>query len=235
MAVLAVLVAAIQALVLIGALIYARRQVAEAKSTREATIRPFMVIDFDVDRPPVINLSIGNIGPVMATNVRFAFDPPLASSFDERGGPGVAALQMFADGFEHFPPGKTIKMKFDYAPGRWNPDAASTPRPGYPDRYVVTVTYKSDLETDKREFTAPMTLDLGLYRHVRLAPESDLRDLSKHVKQLADSAAKWTSTFPTGLVVITNEELQRMRADRSAALEDNDRPSESTDESAGAI
>jgi hypothetical protein len=74
MAVLALLVAAIQAIVLVGALIYARRQVAEAKSTREATIRPFIVVDFDVDRPPVINLSIANIGPVMATNVRFAFD-----------------------------------------------------------------------------------------------------------------------------------------------------------------
>jgi hypothetical protein len=78
-----------------------------------------------------------------------------------------------------------------------------------PDRYEVTLQSRSGLEGDDRPFRERMSIDLGIYRAVPLSAGSDLRDLSKHVKTIADSASTWTSRFPEGLQIVTNEDMRR--------------------------
>jgi hypothetical protein len=58
----------------------AARQLSEARSLRKAQLRPFIVIDFDVQsEPPFIYVRIANVGSTMARDVSFHFDPRLQS------------------------------------------------------------------------------------------------------------------------------------------------------------
>lgn len=61
-----------------------KQQVKEAKDLREAEMRPYVVVDFEVfERRPIILLTVANVGRTLARNVRLAFDPPLSSAIDQ--------------------------------------------------------------------------------------------------------------------------------------------------------
>ena len=74
-------VLAAQLLVLVVAAVFAGCQVWEARRLREAQIRPFVVIDFEVWRG-FIELKIKNFGSTLARNIKFTFDPPVQTTFD---------------------------------------------------------------------------------------------------------------------------------------------------------
>jgi len=79
-----------QLAVLLIAAWYARRQVAEARELRKAEARrretearPYVVVDFEPEVPPLLYLVVTNLGRTMASNVRFEVDPPFRSTQDE--------------------------------------------------------------------------------------------------------------------------------------------------------
>jgi hypothetical protein len=72
--------------VAIGAFV-AWRQVNEARKLREEQARPFVALDFEPSGAEnIINLKIANLGKTIACNVKFQFDPPLATVKDEHAG-----------------------------------------------------------------------------------------------------------------------------------------------------
>jgi hypothetical protein len=77
----------LQAVIVAAAAVVAGFQVHEARKLREDQTRPFVVVDFDVSDPPLIHITIANIGKTMARTVRVKVDPTLESSLDEKGRP----------------------------------------------------------------------------------------------------------------------------------------------------
>jgi hypothetical protein len=55
-----------QLVVLVAAALFARAQVREARELRAEQARPFVVVDFELDRRPLINLVVANLGKTMA-------------------------------------------------------------------------------------------------------------------------------------------------------------------------
>jgi hypothetical protein len=83
-----------QLVVLVAAALYARAQVQQVRAQvqeardlreaearrREAEARPYVVMDFEPEVPPLLYLVVTNLGRTMPSNVRFAVDPPFQSS-----------------------------------------------------------------------------------------------------------------------------------------------------------
>lgn len=67
----------LQLLVLTAAAVFGRHQLNEAKDLREAQTRPFVVIDLGSSAHTLFDLVVKNIGPTLARDVRFEFDPPI--------------------------------------------------------------------------------------------------------------------------------------------------------------
>lgn len=206
-----------QALVLLLALVYAAKQLAEARATRDATLRPFVVVDLDAETPPRIDITITNLGPIMAQDVRFAFTPPLASSIYDN--PTAGELRLFKDGLDYLAPGKQIRFQFDYATNRW---AGNDLKPGLADRHDLTTTYRSALPTDGRGFEERTSLDLGLYLDTQYSRKVTLNEIERQLKDLVKVLSSWTSSTPKGVRTVTPQ-AERTEAQRRQALREQQR------------
>jgi hypothetical protein len=89
-----VAIVAAQLLVLVAAAIVARHQVLEARRLREQQSRPFVIIDFDIERGVEVYLQVANLGNSLAREVTFEITPPLESSIDVP----VDKIKMFTEG-----------------------------------------------------------------------------------------------------------------------------------------
>jgi len=105
----------LQLFVLAAAAVYGRRQLKEAKELREAQTRPFVVIDLGSSAHTLFDLVVKNIGPTLARDVRFEFDPPIRST-DKDLDPNK--LKMFREGISTLAPGKEIRALFEKGPAR---------------------------------------------------------------------------------------------------------------------
>ena len=56
-----------------------------SRELRRDEARPYVVVDFEPDRPPFMNLVVANLGRTMARNVRIETDPPLESTCTAQG------------------------------------------------------------------------------------------------------------------------------------------------------
>ena len=194
---------AVTALILFGAAVVAAWQVIEARRLREATLRPFVVVDFEVAAGEVY-LAVSNIGKTMARDVRITFDRHLESAVHAGRDPN--RLQQFeerlASGIATLPPGKSIRMLFDLS-------AQRTPEQNLVDRYTVTASYTADA-TNRRYEGQTMDLDFGIYRPLVWINKKGVHEIAGAVEDLVKQAKKWTGGG--GLLVTTHEEeRERMR------------------------
>jgi hypothetical protein len=160
-------------LALLGAAGLAFWQVSEAKRLREAQARPFVVVDFVVERGSEIYIVVSNIGETMARDVGLTFDPELTSSLDSH--PNITPpreLKPLRERIPSLPPGKQIPMLFDIFHER---DAAI-----HPDLYRVTIRLHAPALN--RDVTDDAELDLGVYRSVLHATRRDLHDVHERLK-----------------------------------------------------
>lgn len=107
---------ALTALVALGAIAFAGRQVHEAKKTREEQAQPFVVVDFEPSSvwSNIINLVVTNVGKTLARDVRLTFEPKLASTHvkDEW---DLNETVLIKEGIPAMPPGKRLVALFDIA------------------------------------------------------------------------------------------------------------------------
>jgi hypothetical protein len=126
--------AGVTCVVLIAAAIVAWRHLREARQLREQQARPFVVIDLDI-KSTIAQFEITNIGSTIARDVRFRFEPPLKSSWDdEPGRKPLAQANLFMSGIPSLPPGKVITTMFDQIPNRIAKEL--------PSDYAVQVSYR---------------------------------------------------------------------------------------------
>lgn len=199
----------LQAVIVAAAAVVAGFQVHEARKLREDQTRPFVVVDFDVSDPPLIHITIANIGKTMARTVRVKVDPTLESSLDEKGRPEpIAQLSVFTEEIPSMAPGKVIRLAFD---GFIDRQKAREKGHDLEDAYQVTVTYRGERRFLRRRFYKDtMPLDLGVYRNIQYVDRRTIHDLYGQVKKIADAVGQWSAgAGSTGLVVVPRKEWRK--------------------------
>ena len=192
--VVSAIAAVVTVFILLLAGLIAARQLSETRSLRRAQVRPFVVIDFDVERDaPLIFIHIENVGSTVARDVRFTFDERIETSFDLQGGPGrqaMADLPVFVNGIPSLPPGKVISFVFD----------SFYEREGLRDTYAVTLSYRGDeisrwpRHPQTEVFEESMILDLGVYRRMARTDRKGLHDIHERLQEISAEVRKWSAT-----------------------------------------
>ena len=189
---------AITALIAGGALIFAWRQVDEAKQSRKLTrdleierAQPY-VVAFTEESPATnlaIDLVIKNFGPTAATNVRVALDPwpERAGRHDEGARVGIPTFPVLA-------PGQEWRTAWVWAPDRKDS--------GLPERHEGTVTF---LGIDDKELTSPVVLDLGVYMQREWVEVRGIHDAANALRDIRDNQKKWTEGVVGPLSVVTRD------------------------------
>jgi len=178
----------LQTVAILAALIYARSQLVESRNMREASDRPFVVVDFDPDiLEGFIYLIVSNQGRSLARDVRFTFDPPLRSTFDDTGY-GVAFMAMFDSGLPTLSPGRTTSVLFDAVRDRFNSDDT------YPDTYTVTIKYRGE---GARQYSESLLLDLAAYKNRLSITRRTVHDIHGEIEKLRKVIEKAIADGPS--------------------------------------
>lgn len=180
--------AGVQAIAVVAALVFASRQLAEARDAREQRDRPFVLVDFNVAAlEKFIHLDIVNFGSTLATNVSFEFDPPLISAQQGLGklDPKYTPGAMLAKGIRSLVPGAKIRTIFDFAPDRQEARAAGI---DLADQFAIVVEYDGP---DGHRWRSDYTVDLDYLQHRTYVERKDIHhavlELEK-IRKLAEKA-----------------------------------------------
>jgi hypothetical protein len=188
-----------QLVVLIVAALYARAQVREARELRKDEARPYVVVDFEPDRVPFVNLVVANLGRTMARNVRIEVDPPFDSSVYRKGPVPLARFKLFSEGIPSLAPGKRIVLLFDQMYDR-------AEELELPDSYRVRLSYEWD---GGEPLSEELRLDLDLYRPLRRVQLGTVHDLSETLNKIRQQLEKWSAGTGGGLLVLSPEDRRR--------------------------
>jgi len=197
----AALAAWVTLLVLAGSLVFAWRQVREATRLREAQVRPFVVVDFDVETV-LIQLSIENTGRIAARDVRLAFEPEMRSTRDDPWPPDRSTLM--SQGIPTLPPGKKYRFFLDSFPARVEQ--------GLPLTYQAHVSYRMDGR--KRPFEDAYTLDLTFLLGLGKTERKSVHDVAKALDDIKTEMRRWTESLNGIRVYVVDKETH----DRESAI-----------------
>jgi hypothetical protein len=197
----AALAAWLTLLVLAGSLVFAWRQVHEATRLREAQVRPFVVVDFEVESV-LIHLSIENTGRIAARNVRIAFKPEMRSSHNDPWPPERSTLM--SQGIPTLPPGKKYRFFLDSFPVRVEQ--------GLPLTYEARVTYR--MEGRKKPFDDIYTLDLTFLMGLGEVERKSVHDVAKALDAIKTDMHRWTESLNGIRVFVVDKETH----DRETAI-----------------
>lgn len=143
--------------------------VQEMKLAREAQERPYVIMDFDLSDPPIINLVVSNIGNGAAKDVKFTFEPDPVTSDDRNISKSVL---LFRDGISFFPPGKTISQFFDMLHAYLGANKPLT--------FDVTISYRD--AQGSRKYKDFMRLDLSMFKGRHYIVRKGIHDLVKEIE-----------------------------------------------------
>jgi hypothetical protein len=153
-------------LVLTGTLVYAIRQVSEAKELRREQFRPWVTVSFHF-RSNIAFIVVKNLGKTTAHDVRIRFEPKLVSALVQQD--ELDEIAMFNEPIPTLVPGDERLALFDQTPQRLSDEAL-------PDRHRAFVEY-----TDHRgESLGPdeFVLDFGNLAGGRL-PDKGIHELAE--------------------------------------------------------
>ncbi len=189
------LAAWVTAALLLGSLIFAGVQIRQARRLREEQSRPFVVVDFDASRLPVIDLTIQNVGATMARNVRIEFDPPIERAIEKGERVGrLANSALITDGLPTLPPGKEIRTFFDMSFERVSSEL--------PTKYRVRTTYEDF--RGRRLQPDEYVLDLGMYKDLEFIVRKGSHEAAKALEEIHKEMKRWTKGL-NGLHVYTSD------------------------------
>jgi hypothetical protein len=177
----------------VGLLVYAVKQVGEAKSARRAQSRPFVVVDIEPDW--LAHLVIENIGKTIARNVSIKFDPKLTSTLAKPR--EIEDSPALKSGIPTLPPGRKIRLTFDSLNARLNDDCE------LPTAYRASIRYQGPA-SDEHWYEDEYVIDIAVYRGSTLPPKG-LPDLVKTLEKIQTELRSWTHAT-RGLHVFTSNE-----------------------------
>ena len=171
-----------QLALLVVAAIVAWVQVREAKSLREEQARPFVVVDFEMQRSVFYVLVITNLGSTLARDVRIEFSPNLATTLNF----SFSDMKVFSDGIPTLAPGKSLSTLFDRAPSR--------AEAGLPMVYEAVVSYIDETRVRRgdKPYRESYTLDLEIFHNLMEIVRKDSNDVHKQLENMNRTFSKWS-------------------------------------------
>jgi hypothetical protein len=187
------------AIVAVAAVIFAWRQVAEARRTREAQAQPFVVVDIEPGRVWMnwLTLVVENVGKTLAKDVRITFDPPVETTVKDN---DLTKSVLLREGIAALPPGRRIETLFDLSHDRLEQKL--------PMRYEVSVSFR-DYRNNLQE-SLPYTIDLTYLYDLEPLGEKTMHDLIGEVGKLRGELEKFHSNTQ-GLLVRRPTDVRRAR------------------------
>lgn len=190
--------AVLTTLLAIGALIYAAKQIDEAKAARTLAsqleverAQPYVVLY--TEESPATNLAIDlvlkNFGPTAARDVRVSLDP-WPEREDDSGGQakvGIPAFPVLA-------PGQEWRTSWV-----WTPHISES---DIPRRHEGKVTFRG---IEDAELESPVVLDLGIYTQRRWTVVYGIHDAAKALREMEKNQKKWTEGPRGGLSVVARD------------------------------
>jgi hypothetical protein len=169
----AALAAVVEALAVVGALLFAWRQLSVLAATRRDQSRAYVVafFDFEPDRD-FPKLVVQNLGTTAAYKIRLQADPPLRSSLDEGPGTAIGEVGILKQGIATLAPGRQMSTVFDVVSERPN---------DWEDTYRIDVTYR---DRSDKTWTDSFTLDLLALKHSTYVGEKGMTALVDEVHGL---------------------------------------------------
>ncbi len=201
---------ALTALVALFALFYARRQVKEARKSRELTreleverSQPYVVAFTEPSEATnlAIDLVIKNFGHTAARNVRISLDPwPMRSGRD-----GDGAKVGLPEELSILAPGQEWRTSWD-----WGPDRQES---SLPDKHVGEVMFDG---LNGAHLSSPVILDLGIYKPREWIEVRGIHDAAQALRDIRSTMQKWSES-PRGLSVIVRDGAAKDEALRQQA------------------
>jgi hypothetical protein len=189
--------------VYLALLLFAARQLGEARRLREQEARPYVVVQFEPDF--VIHFAIENMGRTVARNIQIAFNerPVTTKNYDPWNDHSESAV--LRDGIPFLAPGGKMRFIFDSFPSRIEA--------GLPLVYHAIVSYESF--DGRHRYSDPYTLDLSLYLGVLQVTEKGLDDLAKSLDKIQKEMHKWTDGHAGIRVSVSSQYLKMLWRERN--------------------
>jgi hypothetical protein len=200
--------AAFQFGVLAAAAAVAYRQLGEARRLREASLRPFVVVDFDIEEDIEIYLSITNMGATLARDVTVTFDHPFDTATMKRPEGEDRPIDRFvnglAKGIPTLAPGKKLRTLLDLPNHRAEAN-------GLRDAYVAAVSYRSDVTG--KPYSETYTIDMAVHQGRMWVNKKGLHQLTQEVEKIGNEIAKVNRN---GVEVLNRRDRHLRRAELTA-------------------
>jgi len=189
------------AVVAVAAVIFAWRQVTEARRTREAQAQPFVVVDIEPGRAWMnwLTLVVENVGKTLAKDVRITFDPPLTTTVKDN---DLTKSVLLREGIAVLPPGRRIETLFDLSHDRLEQ--------GLPMSYEVSVSFRD--YRNRQQESLPYIIDLTYLYDLEPLKENTMHDLVGEVSKLRGELEKF-HRHTQGLLVRRPSDVRRSRND----------------------
>ncbi len=197
-----VIAAAVEALAVVGALIFAARQLsltrksredeaAEASEALKARMRPYVVVHLEgAIVSGVVNIVVENLGRTPAFGITFEVDPPIDGSvrFPEN-------LSVLADGIPVLAPSQRLVFIFDWVFDRDE---------SLPMTWSARTAY---LGSDGATFAEMQVLDMEHLWGIEQLQRKDMHDVAKELEKIRKELHNWTSSAGGLRVVNPIEEV----------------------------
>jgi len=155
-----------------------QQQLDLSEIARRESLEPYVVVDIapKLGSPQALMLTIENIGPSLARNVKIASEPPLRRSYEKAEGPATPIMSwpIFVNGIATLPPRRRIELPFDIRGARINGDL--------PMQYRITVDADGPFGSVPR---MEYDIDLNIY-DAEYLEEKGAEHVVKPLERIAD-------------------------------------------------
>lgn len=185
---------ALEAIAVVGTVVYGIKQYLEMRSAREEQERPYVIVDFEVV-DWLIDVVVSNIGAGAAKDVTFAFNPELVASDDRN---LSESFWLFKEGAGFLAPGKKVSTLFDAS----NQYFAS----GKPFLFDVHISYK---DIRGKAWGTSMKLDLSMYKGRLFVQRKGVHEIAESMQKLEQRVQSALAPLGRGILVLTEEDVDK--------------------------
>lgn len=196
--------AVIQAIVVLGGLWFARKQIKEAVATRKDQSRPYVAIYFEMTAgmESFPDLVVKNLGPTAAYNVVISTTPEIRSSTDREGELVLGQAGFLKNGIPTLPPGGEVRAFFDTMIGRPTDWELA---------YEATVSYQ-DRSSERHDDR--YILDLSPHLGTSHVTRRTIHDVHKQLENLVKELKYLRTGFGSAMPIVVEERSEMIERNR---------------------